>query len=169
MVPDARCGLRGEQVAAGGLEEFQHRLVFKRGRIGEVDHQLRAGHGLLEPLAGDAVDTAFGRGGDDFVAALAQNGDGLRADQAGAADDDDLHGLLSPCRRLETLKWVRMQVRKISGPQRACIMQTREETNTEASLLNTPLAVSLTTLSTLNATLTRNTTVFVPPATVTGG
>src|SRR5438034_7709994 len=25
-------------------------------------------------------------------------------------------------------KWVRMQVRKISGPQRACIMQTREET-----------------------------------------
>jgi hypothetical protein len=29
------------------------------------------------------------------VAALAQNGDGLRADQAGAADDDDLHGLPS--------------------------------------------------------------------------
>jgi hypothetical protein len=28
-------------------------------------------------------------------AALAQNGDGLRADQAGAADDDDLHGLPS--------------------------------------------------------------------------
>jgi hypothetical protein len=26
------------------------------------------------------------------VAALAQNRDGLRADQAGAADDDDLHG-----------------------------------------------------------------------------
>src|SRR5436189_1740167 len=53
------------------------------------------GHGLLEPLAGDAVDTAFGRGGDDLVAALAQNGDGLRADQAGTADDDDLHGLPS--------------------------------------------------------------------------
>jgi hypothetical protein len=29
------------------------------------------------------------------VAALAQNGDGLRADQAGATDDDDLHGLPS--------------------------------------------------------------------------
>ena len=29
--------------------------------------------------------------GDDLVAALAQNGDGLRADQAGAAEDDDLH------------------------------------------------------------------------------
>src|SRR5262245_9026756 len=46
-------------------------------------------------------------GGDDLVAALAQNGDGLRADQAGAADNDDLHiGLISfspsgrsrPCR-----------------------------------------------------------------------
>src|SRR5215510_13537871 len=35
-------------------------------------------------------------GGDDLVAALAQNGDGLRADQAGAADNDDLHiGLIS--------------------------------------------------------------------------
>src|SRR5207245_6263018 len=33
----------------------------------------------------------IGRGGDDLVAALAQNGDGLRADQAGAADNDDLH------------------------------------------------------------------------------
>ena len=29
------------------------------------------------------------------MAALAQNGDGLRADQAGAADDDDLHDLPS--------------------------------------------------------------------------
>jgi hypothetical protein len=29
MVPEARCGLRREKVAAGGLEEFQHRLVFK--------------------------------------------------------------------------------------------------------------------------------------------
>ena len=29
MVPDTRCGLPREKVAAGGLEEFQHRLVFK--------------------------------------------------------------------------------------------------------------------------------------------
>ena len=91
MVPNAGCGLRREKVATGGLEEFQHRLVFKRGRVGEVDHYLRAGHGLFEALAGDGVDAGIGRGGDGFVAALAQNGDGLRADQAGAADDDDLH------------------------------------------------------------------------------
>jgi hypothetical protein len=29
MVPDTRCGLRREKVAPGGLEEFQHRLLFK--------------------------------------------------------------------------------------------------------------------------------------------
>jgi hypothetical protein len=57
MVPDARSGLRREKVAAGGLEEFQHRLVFKRPRIGEVGHHLRTGDGLLDPLAGDRVDT----------------------------------------------------------------------------------------------------------------
>ena len=31
MVPDAGSGLRREKVAPGGLEEFQHRLVFKCG------------------------------------------------------------------------------------------------------------------------------------------
>ena len=51
-----------------------------------------AGHGLFEALAGDAVDAAIGRGGEDFVATLAQNGDGLRADQAGTADHNELHG-----------------------------------------------------------------------------
>jgi hypothetical protein len=29
MVPDARCSLRSEKVAARGLEEFEDRLVFK--------------------------------------------------------------------------------------------------------------------------------------------
>src|SRR5215475_13441429 len=95
MVPDAGCGLRCEKVAAGGLEEVQHRLVFKRGRIGEVDHHLRTSHGLVEAFASDGVDAGIGRGGDDLVAPPTQNGDGLRADQAGAADDDDLHGLPS--------------------------------------------------------------------------
>src|SRR5215469_11642611 len=96
MVAGARCRLCREKAAPGRLEEFQHRLVFKRGRVGEVDHYLRSRHGLFEALTGDAVDAAFGRGGDDLVAALAQNGDGPRADQAGAADDDDLHRLPFP-------------------------------------------------------------------------
>src|SRR5262249_31591665 len=59
------------------------------------NHHLCAGHGLCEPLAGDAVDAAFGRAGDDLMAALAQHGDGLRADEAGATDNDDLHSLPS--------------------------------------------------------------------------
>jgi hypothetical protein len=40
---------------------------------------------VLTPLWGEAATTS----------ALAQNGDGLRADQAGSVDDDDLHGLTS--------------------------------------------------------------------------
>ena len=93
--PDSGCGLRREKVASGGLEELQHRLVFKRRRIGEIDHHLRTSHGLFDALTGDGVDAAIGRGGDDVMAALAQNGDGLRADQAGAANNHDLHGLTS--------------------------------------------------------------------------
>src|ERR1700722_14626390 len=38
---------------------------------------------LLTPLLGEAARTSW--------PPLAQNGDGLRADQAGAADHDDLH------------------------------------------------------------------------------
>src|ERR1700741_3371562 len=91
MVPDAGCGLRRKKVEPGSLKKLQHRLVFPGGRVGEVDHHLRAGQGLFEPLAGDGVDAGIRRSGDDLMAAPAQNGDGLRADQAGAADDDDLH------------------------------------------------------------------------------
>src|SRR6267142_4379688 len=146
MVPDAGRGLRREKIAAGGLEEFQHRLVFKGGRIGEVDHHLRAGHGLFEALAGDAVDAGLGRGGDGLVAALAQNGDGLRADQAGTADDDDLHGLPSLVDDV-TVKWGRMQMRTTAEQNEKSVT-----TDTEASVLNTPLAGPLTTS---NATSTR--------------
>src|SRR6516165_8716199 len=70
-------------------------LSSNEGELARSITHLRAGHGLFESLAGDGVDTAFGRCGDDLVAALAQNGDGLRTDQACAADDDDLHGLAS--------------------------------------------------------------------------
>ena len=107
-------GLRREQVAAGGLEEFQHGLVFERRRIGEVDHHLGAGHGLFDALAGNGVDAALRRRGNHLVAAPAQNGDGLRADQAGAANDDDLHG--------STLPLLDVQV----GAYRATPMPTRE-------------------------------------------
>src|ERR1044071_2068135 len=92
MVADAAGGgLRREKVAARGLEELQHRLVFERRRIREIDHHLRSRHGFLEALAGDGVDAGIGRGGDKLVPSLAQDSHDLRADAAGAADDDDLH------------------------------------------------------------------------------
>ena len=69
------------------------------------------GHGLFEPLAGDGVDAAFGRAGDDLVTLFAQNGDGLRADQAGAPDNDNLHGLprlstIQSCNPGEKSPWI---------------------------------------------------------------
>src|SRR5262245_60347617 len=101
--------------------------------MGEVEAHVRAGQGLFEPLAGDGVDAAVGRGGDSLVAALAQNGNGLRADQAGAADDDDLHGLPSLVDDWRPLNANTSE--KKSGPQRARIISVR----------NTPLAVPLAT------------------------
>src|SRR5262249_60930944 len=50
------------------------------------------------------VVAVFGRVGLEAVPAPAQQGTGLRAEQHGAADDDDLHGALSPlddCRPLD--------------------------------------------------------------------
>src|SRR5688572_4399048 len=75
-------------------KEFQHRLAFKRRRVGKVDQHLRAGHGLLKALASDRVHTGIRRGCEDIVTTLAQNRHGLRADQAAAADHDDLHSEL---------------------------------------------------------------------------
>src|SRR5262245_21616121 len=102
--------------------------------MGEVEAHVRAGQGLFEPFTGDGVDAAVGRGGDSLVAVLAQNGNGLRADQAGAADDDDLHGLPSLVDDWRALNANTSE--KKSGPQRACII---------ASVRNTPLVVPLAT------------------------
>src|SRR6516165_10427312 len=90
-MPDAFCDLRREKVALRSLEELQHRLVFKGGRISEIGHSLRAGQGLFWPFASEGVDAGIWRGRDALVAAGAQDCDGLRSDQASAANDDDLH------------------------------------------------------------------------------
>src|SRR5690348_5853768 len=95
MMLNTGSGLRREKVAAGRLEEFQDRLVLPRRRVRQVDDNLSAGKRFSQPLAGDGVDAGIGRGGESLVAALAQNGDGLRADQAGATDNDDFHYALS--------------------------------------------------------------------------
>jgi hypothetical protein len=42
-MPYAGFLLGGEQVAGGSFEEFQHRLVFERRRIGKIHDHLRSG------------------------------------------------------------------------------------------------------------------------------
>jgi hypothetical protein len=64
------------------------------------------------------------------VATLAENGDALRADQAGAADDDDLQGLPSLVDYWSPQEWVSSAGKDNAGVYR----KIREETNTEASL-----------------------------------
>src|SRR3954466_12405031 len=68
VVLHAGSGLGREKIAPGSLEKFQHGLVFERRRIGEVNHHLRAGQGVLESLACKGVDPALRRGGEDLVA-----------------------------------------------------------------------------------------------------
>ena len=91
MVLHARGGFGREQVAARGLEEVEHGLVFERGRIGHVDHHLRARERFDQAFAGERVDARLGRGRHGLVAALLKKLDELAADEAGAADDNDFH------------------------------------------------------------------------------
>ncbi len=51
-----------------------------------------AGECALEAFAGDGVDAGGARCGEDVVAGVAEVLDELRADEAGAADDGDVHG-----------------------------------------------------------------------------
>src|SRR6516164_6791313 len=65
----------------------------------------------LSPLPVMGVDATFGRAGEDLVTLFAQNGDGLRADQAGAPDHDNLHGLprlstIQSCNPGEKSPWI---------------------------------------------------------------
>ena len=65
---------------------------------------------LFEPLAGNRVDAAFGRAGDDLVTLFAQNSDRLRADPAGVPDTTIFMGYPA-CRRfkaatLAKISWI---------------------------------------------------------------
>src|SRR5262249_53913278 len=84
---------------------------------------------------GEGVDAAIGRCGDDLVAALAQNGDGLRADQAGAADNDDLHGLPSLVDALGPLAPLcssKTRFRALCAPPDEAISRRRSSTSAHA-------------------------------------
>jgi len=59
----------------------------------KVDHHLRAGHGVLEPIASDGVDARIRRSSKCVVTFLFQPRDDLGSDQPCSANNDDLHDL----------------------------------------------------------------------------
>ncbi|MNW04602.1 hypothetical protein D3C71_2007110 [compost metagenome] len=96
MVAHAGPGLGSQQIAARGLEELQHGLVFEGRRVRDIDHDADAGQRFVQPFAGDRVHAGRGRRGDGLMAALVEQFDEFGADQARAADDQDFHdGFLS--------------------------------------------------------------------------
>ena len=96
VVADAGGRLRGQQVAGRRREEVERRRVLEVGRVRHVDDDRRAVERRGEAFAGDRVDAKSGRGRDRLVALLGELGDDLRADEPGAADDDDLHSEAPP-------------------------------------------------------------------------
>ncbi|MNR13241.1 hypothetical protein D3C85_1296360 [compost metagenome] len=92
---NASCSFGCQQVTARCFEELQDSLVFPQWRVRHVDDDLGAIHRLGQPLAGDAVHARLGGGCEHVMAALAEVLHKFRANEAGASDDDDLHGVLS--------------------------------------------------------------------------
>ena len=74
-----------------GLEEVQDRRVVPDGRVRDVDDDLCTLERFGQPLAGDRVDAGVRRRRERVVAVVAQLLDELRPDEAGPADDNDLH------------------------------------------------------------------------------
>ena len=88
--------LRREQVVRRRREEREHVVVGERRRVRHVDDDVRADEHLGEPLAGDGVHARVRRRCDGLVAVLDEVLDDPRSDEAGAADDDDLHDFCFP-------------------------------------------------------------------------
>ena len=91
VVPHAGGRLRREQVAGCGLEEVEHGRVVPRGCVRHVDDDLGALECFGEPLARERVDSRVRRRRERLVTGLPQLLDELRPNEAGSADDNDLH------------------------------------------------------------------------------
>src|SRR5690348_7602783 len=94
-MPHARGHLRRKYVRGRRLEEVHHRRVLERWRVRDVDDDVGALHDLGQSLACDRVDAGVRRGRYYFVAFVTELVDDLRANQPGAADDYEFHGLAS--------------------------------------------------------------------------
>jgi hypothetical protein len=87
-------GFRRQHVPGRRLEELHYRRVVPRGSVRDVDDDLRILERLGEPFSRDRVHAGVRRGRERLVARVAELVDELRPDQAGPADDDDLHLVL---------------------------------------------------------------------------
>ncbi|BBJ44141.1 hypothetical protein SSPO_068590 [Streptomyces antimycoticus] len=97
---------RGQQVVHRGLEEGRGGFVEGR-RVGQVDDDIGSRHRLVQPLAGDDVDSGGLRVRHRLVPGGVQVLDDLRSDQPGTADDCELHdmpfvGITSEIRHMDT-------------------------------------------------------------------
>jgi hypothetical protein len=84
-------GLRGEDVAGRDQEEILHGCVVPGRRVRHVDDDLGPIERFGESLAGQDVDARVGRRRERVMACLPQFLHELGSDEAGSADDDDLH------------------------------------------------------------------------------
>src|SRR5688572_11634695 len=83
---------RAHEIAPRGLEERQDGFVREIRSVRDVDDDLGAGKSFGKPHARDGVNARAGRRRDDIMALLTQIRSDFAADEAGAADDNDLHG-----------------------------------------------------------------------------
>src|SRR6266487_2690091 len=90
-MPDASCDFGRSEVPAGGLEELHRGPIFERRRVGKVDDDLSTRKHLGQAFARDCVDARVWRGGNCLMPLLLSLLYDLRPDEAGPADNHDLH------------------------------------------------------------------------------
>ena len=80
-----------QQIAAGGLKEFHDGLVFKRWRVGKINHDIRVAQGLFQSFTCNGIDARGRRSSNDLMPGLANFGNYFASDEACASNNDDLH------------------------------------------------------------------------------
>src|SRR5215468_10306409 len=98
-----RCG---KQVGGGSGEEVQRCSLLKRGRVRDVDNDLRALQDVSETFTSKSVHTRFRGCRNSFVTALVELRNEFGTDEAGAPNHNDLcHVTLLSCGGMAHLWW----------------------------------------------------------------
>src|SRR6202022_2078189 len=91
MVPHFGGGLGSENIAARRFEECQNRAVLEGRRIRDIDDNFGTRKDLVEALARDRVDARTASRWNHFVAFLTEPARELGSNEAGTANNDNLH------------------------------------------------------------------------------